>query len=130
MKTYNYSFQIKERHLDLLGHVNNATYLELFEEARWQIVTEHNLGLDSVMKTQVGPVILEVHLKFVKEVKNRERVNIETTFEGFSGKVGKVHQRLVNEAGESACEADFVVAVFDLKQRKIIEPPKGWLALS
>ena len=34
-----YHTQIKEKDLDTLGHVNNAKYLELFEEARWDFIT-------------------------------------------------------------------------------------------
>ena len=34
-KVFTYPLLIKETYLDTFGHVNNATYLTLFEEARW-----------------------------------------------------------------------------------------------
>ena len=40
---FSYKVKIRESHLDTLGHVNNAVYLVLFEEARWAyFLTEHN----------------------------------------------------------------------------------------
>ncbi len=34
-----YPVTIRETHIDSLGHVNNAVYLTLFEEARWEWIT-------------------------------------------------------------------------------------------
>ncbi len=47
-KTFVYDTQIKEHHLDSFGHVNNATYLSLYEEARWESITENGYGLKEV----------------------------------------------------------------------------------
>ena len=36
---YEYEKTILEQHLDTFGHVNNAAYLVLYEEARWDFIT-------------------------------------------------------------------------------------------
>ena len=72
----NYELQIKEHHLDTFGHVNNAIYLQLFEEARWQIITERGYGMAEIMKLRQGPVVLEIQIKFIKELKLREVIQI------------------------------------------------------
>ena len=39
-KVFEKSIVISEAHLDSFGHLNNARYLELFEQARWDLITE------------------------------------------------------------------------------------------
>jgi acyl-CoA thioester hydrolase len=121
-----YKILIRESHLDSFGHVNNATYLELFEEARWDLITGRGYGLKQVHLFGIGPVILEVNLKFKHELKNRELVTITTEVTSHKGKITQLRQVLFNPKGEEACIAEFTVALFDLKARKIIEPTPEW----
>lgn len=124
---FDYPILIKENHLDTFGHMNNATYLQIFEEARWQLITERGFGLDKVMKTKQGPVILSVEMQFRREMTNRENGLIRTWAESYKGKIGKVKQVLLNQKGEEACVAVFTFGFFDLKARKLIEPTSEWL---
>ena len=121
-----YPLLIRESHLDTFGHVNNATYLAIFEEARWQLISENGYGLDEIHKTQKGPVILEVNIKFMSELKLRENVNIKTEMLDYKGKISRLRQQILKSDGTLACEALFVVALFDLKSRKLIEPTTDW----
>ena len=50
---------ISEAHLDSFGHLNHARYFELFEQARWDIITERGFGIETINRTKTGPVILE-----------------------------------------------------------------------
>ena len=43
---HEYPMTILEHHLDTFGHVNNAMYLQLFETARWQWITDGGDGFD------------------------------------------------------------------------------------
>ena len=69
MKNFEYTLQIKEHHLDSFGHVNNAVYLALYEEARWELITHNGYGMDEVKKFRQGPVVLDVKVRFRKEMK-------------------------------------------------------------
>ena len=71
---HEYELLIHEAHLDTFGHVNNAKYLEVLEEARWDFITRNGYGLDEVVRTRIGPTILEINLRFQREIKNRQRV--------------------------------------------------------
>jgi acyl-CoA thioester hydrolase len=64
---FEYEVLIKEQHLDSYGHVNNATYLALYEEARWEAITQRGYGYKTVHETGLGPIVLEVNVKFLKE---------------------------------------------------------------
>lgn len=126
-KIFEYNLLIKEYHLDTFGHVNNAKYLEILEEARWDLITKNGYGLKDVQKLKIGPVILEVNLKFRKELKLRENIKILTHCPKHEGKIGRIHQTIINEKGEEAAIAVFTYALFDLTQRKIIDPTPEWL---
>ena len=84
---HEYSLLIRESHLDTFNHVNNAQYLTLFEEARWQVITERGFGLSEIQKTGTGPVVLEAALRFRREVKLREKVIIKTYTPTENGKI-------------------------------------------
>ena len=121
-----YELTIHERHLDTFGHVNNATYLQLFEEARWDLITGRGFGLDVIQKTRIGPVILEASVKFRREVKNRETLTIKTSLIDYEGKIGRLSQRAFKQDGDLAADATFVIALWDIDQRKIIAPTPEW----
>ncbi len=126
-KKYEYELLIKESHLDTFGHVNNAKYLEIFEEARWDLITKNKYGLKEVTEKKIGPVILEVNIKFKKELKLREKIKIQTHCIKQESKIGYINQTIFNEKGEEAAIAIFTYALFDLRERKIIAPTKEWL---
>jgi acyl-CoA thioester hydrolase len=124
---HDYDLVIKEHHLDTFGHVNNATYLELLEEARWDYITSNGYGLETVRRLGLGPVILEVTLKFKHELGNRQKIRIRSGIERYERKIGSMYQNVYDEEGRLCCEARFVFGLFDLNERKLVEPTPEWL---
>lgn len=122
-----YELVIKEHHLDTFGHVNNAIYLQLFEEARWEFITARGYGLNEVMKFKKGPVILEANIKFLKELKLRETITI--TFEALptKSKIIQIKQQMIKSNGDVSSELLVTVGFFDLAERKLISPTEEWL---
>lgn len=125
-KTFSYPIMIKESYLDTFGHVNNATYLMLFEEARWDLLTQNGFGLEAIHQAGLGPTILEIKLNFFKELRLRENIRIETQIISYEKKIGKMLQKMIR-GDEVCCQAEIVVGFFDLKSRKLVTPPPEWL---
>lgn len=125
---HEYPLLIVERHLDTFGHVNNAAYLELFEDARWDWITSNGFGIERIRELQQGPTVLEVTLRFKREIRNRQRIVIRSWVERYEGKISNVIQEMRDEAGELYCEAHFLCALFDLKARRLLLPTPEWLA--
>ncbi len=125
---YEYRTLIRERHLDSFGHVNNAQYMVLFEEARWEMITSRGYGLDVFHQTQVGTAVLECTIRFRRELKLRENITITTSVKTFSGKIVTLEHSVINSSGKEAATAEFVIGCFDLKQRKLIQPTDAWKA--
>lgn len=123
-----YELTIKENHLDSFGHVNNAIYVQLYEEARWDFITKNGFGLDVIQREQIGPVILDLQVRFKREIKNRETIVIQSqTKEIISPKVMVLEQKMLNANGKVASEAVFTVGFFDMKERKLINARPEWL---
>lgn len=118
---------ILEGDLDTFGHVNNAAYLRLFEEARWDWITGNGYGLRQVQEFQVGPTVLDVHVQFRREIRLRERITIRTVITEMKRKTMTLRQTMINADGEEACLADFVIGLFDMRARRLIEPTPEWL---
>lgn len=125
-KIFSYPLIIKEIHLDTFGHVNNATYLTLFEEARWDFITKNGYGLNKIRETGIGPTILEIKLTFLKELRLREEIIIETQMISYEKKIGKLSQKMIRD-GEVCCDANFILGLFSLSKRKLIPPTAEWL---
>lgn len=124
---FDYRVQVKEFHLDTFGHVNNAMYLVLYEEARWDFITNNGFGLDRIKADKMGPVIIEAQVKFKRELINREWIHIQSRPGEVNGKLMEINQQIVRPDGKVASEAKFVVGFMDLKVRKLIVPPQDWL---
>lgn len=125
-ETSYYKITVRENHVDSYGHINNATYLSLYEEARWELITPRGYGFTEIHKLKQGPVILEVNLKFLKEIRLRENITITTKLLHYKGKVGQMVQQMLKEDGAVASEAILTFGLFDMKERKLIEPTPEW----
>lgn len=128
MESFHYQFQVIESHLDTFGHVNNATYLTLFEQARWDFISDRGWGLEDIQRLRKGPVILEARIKFKRELKNREKITITSQCgEPLNKLVMTMNQKMLKEDDTLAATLELSVGLMDLEKRKLIEPTPEWL---
>lgn len=128
INTHIYEVLITEKHLDTFGHVNNAVYLELYEEARWDLITKGGWGLDKIQKEKIGPVITSIKIDFKREISNRTKIYIHTKFGGFrNSKVSYINQQMLDDAGNILNEMSMEAGLFDLRQRRLIAPTDEWM---
>ena len=121
-----YEVVIRESHLDSFGHMNNASYLVLFEEARWDFITKNGYGLKKVQELQQGPVVLDLSIKFKREIGLREKITITMQMLDYKGKISHFRQEMIKEDGTVATELELTFGLFDLKTRRLIEPTPEW----
>lgn len=121
-----YEVVIRESHLDSFGHVNNAAYLTLFEEARWDFITRNGYGLQRVQELQQGPIVLELNIKFKNEITLREKIRITLELVNSRGKISHFRQEMIKQDGTVATELELTFGLFDLKTRRLIDPTPEW----
>jgi thioesterase III len=125
---YETKIEIRGYHCDAYGHVNNARYLELFEEARWRALDESNVL--SLADNQ-GYLFYIVHLdiSFKKPVFDKSNAHIRTSLYESNRRFITFKQSIENEKGE-LCTEGFVRFVFyDQETKKsvyISEEIKTW----
>ena len=126
-KKFSYSFTVGEDLLDDYNHVNNARYLDLYEEARWAILDKSSLGRDFVRSQGIGPVILEVNIKFRQEIKQGTIITIETTSKNDGNRIFHFFQTMKDAEGNLYSSAVFKTALFNLKTRKMLRADDTWI---
>lgn len=125
---HQYRMKILEHHLDTFGHVNHATYLEILEEARWDLIEGRGYGLEKIKSTGVGPIILEASIQYRRELLLRETIVIESQMTGYERRIGTIYQEIKSEdLSEVKAVATLKVGLFDTKARKLIAPTYDWL---
>jgi acyl-CoA thioester hydrolase len=123
-----YRIKILEEYLDTFEHVNHASYLVLFEQARWDWITEKGYGLKEVRETQIGPVILSLEIQYRKELSARQEIVIESEVTSHQKLFTQIHQEMKSPDGTTHSIVDLKFGCFDLKRRKLIVPTPAWSA--
>lgn len=92
---FTYRFSVRGYELDSYNHVNNAVYLNYFEQARWDIMRETGL-LTKLVDDKIFLVVTEVNIRYSKEACLFDNLLITTTVE-LIGPYVVFNQRMTNE---------------------------------
>ena len=123
MKRYEEKIAVRGYELDSLGHVNHAQYLLYAESVRWNHFIKMGFTHHKMFKEMgIGPVILNLNIKYYKELNFGDEITITNEVTKVEGKKATLHQDfLVN--GEKAAELDLLFVFIDLAKRKSIDIP-------
>ena len=97
------TFKIRTFHTDSFGHVNNARYLELLEEARWQYAEHHGL-IDMLNEENLGFIIMQMNLRFRRPVIEGDTIQVLTRLITLGTASGEVEQ-LIKKQGQDKLAA-------------------------
>ena len=126
-KSIKYYFELEARgnELDSYGHVNNAVYLNYTEQARWDLFRQLGI-LDQFIVSDKKIVIIENHIKYVRQVKLFDEIVIETQMEKSAHFLLFKHNLLNKKTGKPVAKAT-VKSVFLGKNNKPCDIPKSLL---
>jgi acyl-CoA thioester hydrolase len=114
--------------LDTQGHLNQAVYLQYAEHARWELLRAAGLPQEKLLASGVGPVALEVTVRFLRELRGGDEVRVTCRFAYGEGKTFMVEQQIVMDDGTVAAEISGVAGMLDLSTRRLIADPRAHLA--
>jgi acyl-CoA thioester hydrolase len=109
--------------LDLQGHVNQAVYLQYGEHARWQCFYAAGLTPDVLLPAGVGPVVLETTIRYLKELRAADEVDVTCEFIWGTGKTFQVEQDYTRIDGTPVARLTSVVGVMDRELRRLVPDP-------
>lgn len=105
------NFKIRTFHTDAFGHVNNARYLEILEEARWQFADSIQL-VDLLREQQLGFIIMDLRIRFREPVSEGDEICVATSLITLGTASGEVKQ-WVTRKGRSkiatSCLSHFIL---------------------
>ena len=116
---------------DALGHLNQSVYLQYAEHARWCVLKEAGVGQSELLAKGVGPVVLETTIRYLRELRAGEEVDVTCAFEWGEGKTFRVLQTIRKADGTDSAEVASVAGLLDLKERRLVADPRSFfLALA
>ena len=109
--------------LDLQGHVNQAVYLQYGEHARWQCFYAAGLTPEVLIAAGVGPVVLETTIRYLKELRAGDELDVTCRFLWSTGKTFQVEQDYTRTDGTPIARLTSVVGVLDRELRRLVPDP-------
>ena len=121
-----FSVRVKVRgyELDTQGHLNSAEYLHYAEHARWECLSAAGITQDALVATGFGPVVLEVTVKYRRELRGGDEVDVTCGFVFGGGKTFDIVQDFRRPAdGRVAASLTSRSGLLDLRERKLTDDP-------
>lgn len=110
--------------LDTQGHLNQAVYLQYCEHARWQALQAAGISQERLIADGVGPAALENTIRFHRELRGGEEVEVSCAFSWSGGKTFRITQEIRRtEDNALAAELHGVGGLLDLKARRLVADP-------
>jgi len=109
------TIKVRGYHLDIYGHVNNARYLEFFEEARWEFF--ERLDMVRLMEeAQQAFVLVNTNVTYKLPGIVGDVFDIETRIDDLGTKSCKVGQTIRSrKSGKVVTEGVFTFCLIDIK---------------
>lgn len=124
MKKYlTYKGAVMTWECDSNGHMNVMYYINKFENAGRNLSLE--MGVSKMMSNEIGFVVLEQTIKYLKEVFEDDLLYIESSLVSFSNKAFSMRHKMYNGmTKEMVSSMDVVGVLFDKVNRKAIRIPE------
>jgi acyl-CoA thioester hydrolase len=127
-KPFRVRVAVRGYELDVNGHLNWAHYLHYAEHARWECLRAAGLPFEVMAGAGLGPVNLEANVRFLRELRDGDEVDVGCEFGWGEGKTYRVRQEFTRPGdGELAAEVITVSGVIDQEKRRLVTDPAGRL---
>jgi thioesterase III len=112
-----YTMKVRPYQCDSYGHVNNARYLEFFEEARWQLIS--SIELDDYLKdNQFGMVVVSILVNYKRPALPNDNLQIFAKLGEMGNSSFTIHQQINLDSGELVATADVKCVVINLTSNR------------
>jgi YbgC/YbaW family acyl-CoA thioester hydrolase len=103
-------FVVRGYELDSYGHMNNAVYLQYYEQARWEMMKD--LGfLDRLKASGLSVVVVESLVRYMREACMFDELVVESTFEERSPYL-VFHQKIIHKKSNLPASRATIKTVF------------------
>ncbi|MFI7099086.1 acyl-CoA thioesterase [Streptomyces sp. NPDC050161] len=121
------SVTVRGYETDTQGHLNQAVYLQYAEHARWSVLRAAGVPQSTLVDRGMGPVTVETTIRYLRELRAGDEVEVSCAFVWGAGKSFRIEQRIVKTDGTPAAEVHAVCGLLDLTTRRMLTDPRGRL---
>lgn len=115
--------RVRGYELDTQGHLNWAEYLHYAEHARWELLSAAGITQDALLATGIGPVNLDAHITYRRELRGGDEVDVSCEFRWGEGKTYDIVQDITRADGVLAARLTSKAGLLDLAERRLIADP-------
>ena len=117
---YTTDIKVRGYHLDAYKHVNNAKYLEIFEEARWRLFDELENQQEFLQK--YGFIIVNININYRSEALQNDILTIETSISKIGTKSMTYLQIAHNNRNNKvSADAEVTFVIMDMKTKEVCQ---------
>ncbi|MET9498643.1 acyl-CoA thioesterase [Streptomyces sp. NPDC006552] len=120
---YTVRIEVRGYETDSQGHLNQAVYLQYAEHARWSALRRAGIEQSTLLGRGVGPVALETTVRYLRELRAGDEVDVDCVFEWGDGKTFRIRQSVTRSDGTVSAEVTSVGGLLDLTARKLVKDP-------
>lgn len=114
--------------IDAQGHMTSAAYVAFANHALWACVRAAGVDVDALLASGVGPVNLETTIRYLRELRGGDKVDVSCRLAFGDGKTYQVDHELRETTGELAADVTCTFGLLDLKERRLVpDPASRWL---
>ncbi|WP_280362944.1 acyl-CoA thioesterase [Nocardia wallacei] len=106
-------------------HVTGAAYQQYADHARFECVQAAGISVEELLRAGLGPVNLETTLRYHRELRAGDSVEVTCSWTWSGGKTYCVEHALTRSDGELSATVSHVSGLLDLTTRKLVADPAG-----
>lgn len=124
---YTVRLEVRVYEIDPQLHLNGGFYVQYADHARFACVQAAGVSVADLIGGGLGPVNLETVIKYHRELRGGDLVDVSCEWEWGGGKTYRVHHHLRREDGTLAAEVHHVSGLLDLETRRLVTgPDREW----
>jgi Predicted thioesterase len=124
---------VRSYEVDVNGHVNHANYHRYGEHARSEHLAAAGCSMARLVENGMGIVLLETHVRFLRELRHGDEVEVDSRLEFGTGKTFGMAHTLRRcggaDGGEDVVAAEITcrMGMLDAAARRLLPDPRAQL---
>jgi acyl-CoA thioester hydrolase len=124
-KEFSVRIKVRGYEVDTQGHLNQAVYLQYAEHARWELLAAAGILQDELLATGYGPIVLETHVKYRRELRGGDEVDVGCAFSFDGGRLFRIRQVFRRPDRRIAADLTTTAGLLDLTARTLVDDPSA-----
>ena len=114
---------VRSYELDPQRHVNGAVFHQYADHSRFECVRAAGVVIDDLIADGMGPVNLETTIRFLRELRGGDEVDVTCAFGWGAGRTHTVEHEVRRTDGVVAAQVRTVSGLLDLRTRRLVTDP-------